>query len=176
MNASPPPSVTILQISDLESALVFKKTIATPSSEWTPRAKWHEAAKLLRESVAATGVTQIDLLVLNGDLIKGSRNEKETLDGKIRKFAEFAEFFILPFGTFLQSNYHTRHIIIVPGNHDVLRNSVDATASINTANERLKPFFDMVTQVRRVLGEKVLVSGARVSGTDAIERGCFGGG
>jgi hypothetical protein len=176
MSVSPPPSVTILQVSDLESALVFKKTIATPFSDWTPQAKWHEAGKLLRESLTAAGVTRIDLLVLNGDFIKGAKNEKETLDRKNRRFAEFAEYFILPFGTFLQTNYHTRHITIVPGNHDVLRNSVDATASINSVNERLKPFFDMVTQVRRVLRGKVTVSGAPMSGTDSIERVDLGDG
>jgi hypothetical protein len=162
-------SVTILQVSDLESALVFKKPLAMLAAEWTTTARWSAAVELLKHSLAETNALRIDLLVLNGDCIKGGRGVKETPELKRKKFIEFADHFVVPLATYLLERFHTKFIIIVPGNHDVVRDSGDGAASINHVNERLRSFFAMVDQVTLALNGKMIVQAAPKSATDPIK-------
>lgn len=168
-------SITILQVSDLESALVFRKPMGTPDSEWTDQARWGAAVDLLKDSLTRASSSHIDVLIINGDCIKGVKEKKESTDTKRASFSEFAECFVVPLANHLHEVHHTRSVIIVPGNHDVDRNSIDASASPNQVTERLTPFFEMVGKVAKDLQGKLEVNGAPMAATEPINVVRFGG-
>lgn len=162
-------SFTILHLSDLESALIFQKQKikSTKSHSWNKLVSILENGleKVLKE----LGWDHIDLFVISGDCISSSDKNKQ------EAFRNFVSDFVMPSMKIL-SRKGVKHLIIVPGNHDVERQDEDVSMDFNNPPARLNRFDEMIQNIRTKFKGKYHVHTSPRSGAADIEpiEFCYG--